>query len=1154
MPVNFAIEPSTSATVSASAGTGKTWSLVSRIIRLLIDGSDPGSVLAITFTRKAAAEMQARLQDRLLELASCELHQLKQQLELIGAPVTDEVLKTARQLYEQLLYAPYPPRITTFHSMCQELLKRFPFDANVPPGFELTEQTTDLENEAIDQLFTDATLNPQGPIANALEVLFIYGSSIDNTRLVLENFLKHRSDWWAYTRGQNNPVDFAIDKLRTQLGITTYDDPVLSFFTADILGLAQEFSELLSKNSTSTNLGYCDLLDEFTRQASLEKYSSAFSNLVKVFFSSSGSPLKRKSTAVQKKKMGESGDLRFVELHEYFVEKISLLMDLQAKLNTLQVSSAWFTAGHQLLQYYQTIKSEQRILDFADLEWHAYLLLSDENHAAWVQYKLDSRIGHVLIDEYQDTNPTQWHLIKPLLEEISSSRTENNRSIFLVGDTKQSIYRFRRAQPELFNIAREWMQKHIPCVHSTLAESRRSAPAIIEFVNTIFGSGLLGEQIVDYQHHSTHLKKLWGKVTVLPLFKNEEKPKDDDEINLEFRNPLLAPSIKNEDQYRINEAEYIASEICNLVSRPTIIGTNDNASFLKHSDIIILLRQRTHAAIYEKALNAAGIPYIGISKGTLLETLEIRDLTALLNILITPYDNLGLAQVLKSPVFGCSDDELIELAGIKRKPWIERLAILAERNPELPAINRAVRLLAGWNQAAGILPVHDLLDKIVSESNLINRYISAYPPHLKHSVESNLNRFIELALEIESGRYPSITRFLRRLALLRDNRRDAPDELPAGKQSERVRLLTIHAAKGLEAPVIFLADAANSPQNKDAYSAVVNWPADADRPDHFLLATRKEDQDSYVKNIFATHSPDNQREMANLLYVAVTRAKQFLYISGSQGSKTTGNNWHSAIWSQLENTTIEPTEPVAYEVLPDGGFVFTSNQMPDKVCEENRSKKESAIKISEELSKPLPNIETQTVITPSTLLRDKSLDRQSNLNSAQDGDAQLRGIIIHKSLQLMTESTDRNEIRLHLEKLYETEAGPQLVAACWNEAEALVDNRDFAYLFTSDEIEKAYNEVPVQYNYNNLRLYGVIDRLVVCKERIFIVDYKTTKVGTNASQEEMNADFSPQMSIYYHGVRRLWPEKSAFAKVLFTYQQSSMDVEIQQLDHLIRGN
>ena len=1147
--VNSAIDPATSATVSASAGTGKTWSLVSRIIRLLINDADPGSILAITFTRKAAAEMQSRLNERLLELASCEPNKLIQHLKIIGAPTNETTIQSARGLYEKILYTPHPPRITTFHSMCQDLLKRFPFDANVPPGFELTEQTSELENEARDLLVTEATIENNGPIARALEVLFNYCGSLESTLLSLDNFLKHRSDWWAFTLNQKNPVEYAREKLKTQLKLVNTEDPALSFFTPEIVNKIGEFVELLAKHPTSTNMKVHESILELLKLNEDKQFSPAFDKLIKVFFTDKLEPRKRKSSNAQIKKMGESGDGRFIELHHHFVELIDAILDSRAKINTFHVSCAWYLAGNQLLRHYQTIKNEQRVLDFADLEWSAYLLLIEENHASWVQYKLDARVNHVLIDEYQDTNPTQWHLLKPLLEEISSSNENNSRSVFLVGDTKQSIYRFRRAQPKLFDIAQNWMQQHLETVNSSLDMSRRSAPAIIDFINTVFAEGPLKEQIVHFEPHSTHLTDLWGKVTVVSLFEDEdaidESVAEDHAEQTTLRNPLIEPLVIQEDQRRVYEAEFIAGEITRLVSEPTVIGEKDDSRHIRYSDIIILLGQRTHAAIYEKALTAANIPYIGINKGTLLDTLEIKDVSALLNLLVTPFDDLALAQILKSPVFGCSDQDLISLASIKKQHWLDRLTVYAEQKPKLEHITRANNLLTNWKSAAGKLPVHDLLDKIFSDSNLINRYVAAYPPQLKHSVESNLNRFIELALEIDSGRYPSISRFLQRLDTLRANQQDAPDEMPAGKNQDRVRLLTIHAAKGLEAPVIFLADATNTSHPKEAYQAVVDWPADANNPEHFLLALRKDDRDRYVSDIFSSQSHDVQREQANLLYVAITRARQLLYITGSKSQKKTSGSWYDAIYSQIENHCAGINQEA------DGAITFSSNSMPETITVKHISEQTDSPAIDPGLSKPLTNLKAEVDVTPSYFNRHSTYVVSDTVATDTKVDFQLRGIVIHKILQLMTESSDSEEVKHKISSLYSTEADPLLLEQCWLEAESLITQPALEYLFNASKFDIAYNEVPLQFKYLNYNVNGVIDRLVVAGDSIFLVDYKTQLTSANMSSKDVTEAYGGQMSVYCHGVQQLWPDKSVETKVLFTHHQKIVGVKTTELADLL---
>ncbi|HEY5604796.1 MAG TPA: UvrD-helicase domain-containing protein, partial [Gammaproteobacteria bacterium] len=691
-----AIDPQLSATVSASAGTGKTWLLVSRILRLLIEGEKPETILAITFTRKAAAEMQTRLNERLLQLARCDDAELEQQLKTIAAPINNTSLLNAKTLYERLLFEALPPRITTFHAFCQDILKRFPFEANVPPGFELLEQTAELETEAWDLLVREATREPDGSAGRALEILFDYCGGLSNTESALHSFLRHRSDWWAFTIGQSDRVGFAVARLKAQLGVADEADPAGSFFTPDIQAQLAEFAALLAMHPTADNRGHHNALATVAQLIGAANPVHALDLLSGVFFTQSGAARARSSKQTQIKSMGEAGDARFVELHEWFCKRIAQLREQRARLNTLTLSRAWYDAGHRLLTHYQQIKTERRLLDFSDLEWNAYQLLNNESNALWVQYKLDARINHILIDEFQDTNPTQWQLLLPLLEELASSRADRQRSVFLVGDSKQSIYRFRRAQPKLFDIAQHWLSDHLDAQAATLDTSRRSAPAIIDFVNIVFNHEPLRRHIVHFDFHRTVHSRLWGEVEVFPLFKNDPgNSATDIESNPDvaagsLRNPLTAARMIDEDKRRNGEAQSIAAKIFTLINSRTVIADGSQLRALRYDDIIILLKYRTHAAFYETALMKAGIPYSGIEKGTLLETLEIRDIAALLETLITPFNNLALAQTLKSPIFDLTDADLMSLASIKDNHWLTRLALLADQHPGNKPVARAV--------------------------------------------------------------------------------------------------------------------------------------------------------------------------------------------------------------------------------------------------------------------------------------------------------------------------------------------------------------------------------------------------------------------------------------------------------------------------------
>ncbi|HYQ72210.1 MAG TPA: UvrD-helicase domain-containing protein, partial [Gammaproteobacteria bacterium] len=838
-----AADPARNATVHASAGTGKTWLLVTRIVRLLLAGAAAESILAVTFTRKAAAEMQQRVTERLRELACTAPDALDDRLEQLGITPDDEVRARAGRLFETLLFSPDSLRATTFHAFCQELLQRFPLEAGVDPGFVISEATGLLEQSAWDALVAQTATDPDSALAQALDQLVTGCDSLENTRTALRSFLAHRSDWWAFTQGERDPQRFAAHRLTELLGVAVDSDPLEGFPGAGLREDLQAFTALLARNTTKTNTVHAD--DLVQALADPMEPAAFLAAITPVFFTQKGEVRSRKTGAAQQKRLGPAGELEFLALHETCVEALRELQDRLRRCNTLHNTLAWYMAGTTLLAHYQRIKQEQRVLDFADLEWLACELLNRSEHASWVQYKLDSRIDHLLVDEFQDTNPTQWRLLLPLLQELAAGADARGRSVFLVGDRKQSIYRFRRANPALLEEASTWLHDHLQAQRYPLDASRRSAAAIIDCVNAVFGAGPLQARLAGFNPHSTHLADSFGHVELLPLAVAVGAADASDDPG-DLRNPLHTPRPDPVDRRHYAEGITMAARIRDLMCGDTLVSVADGTRRLRLGDIMILLRKRTHASAYEQALRDTGIPCLSASRGMLLDNLEVRDLEVLLRLLISPYDNLALAQVLRSPVFGLDSEQLLPLSGHSAGTWYEHLAGLAAR-VESP-YDQVYAMLSGWRALAGQVPVHDLLDRIFHEAELLPRYTHAFPEALGPRVHASLTRFIELALEVDNGRYPSLPRFLDQLERLRQSAQDQPDESPpAGADGDRVRIMTIHAAKGLEAPVVFLADLASAPPDRSAHGALVDWPGDRDRPLHFLLTPRRAALDTVTR-------------------------------------------------------------------------------------------------------------------------------------------------------------------------------------------------------------------------------------------------------------------------------------------------------------------
>jgi ATP-dependent helicase/nuclease subunit A len=1102
----LATQPEQSFSVLASAGTGKTWQLVARLTRLLLHGAQLNSILAITFTRKAAGEMQQRLNERLRELLEADERQLDTILSSMGETPSADIRQRARKLLEQSLRCEENLRSTTFHSFCQELLQRFPLEAGLPPGFELAEQTGLLIQESWDALFAEATAAPDQPLAESLELLFETLNGLHNTRSALFTFVEHRSDWWAFTQQAREPAAVATGYLQQQLEQGQPASVSSDFWNDVTRSRLGEFAELLGQHATRTNQTQLAAIENIL--ANIEDPQGAIRNTRPVFFTGSGERRKRSSSQAQRKTMGERGEERFLELHDAFCEQLEQLTEQQNRQRTLRINSAWYRAGQRMLEHYQRIKRERRLLDFADLEWNTYQLLNHPDHAHWIQFKLDQRIDHLLIDEFQDTNPTQWRLILPLLEEMAAGG-ERARSLFIVGDAKQSIYRFRRGNPALLGVAAAWMQGHLQAGSIHLDHSWRSSPAVMAFVNRVFQHPDMGRLLPDFQTHTTHQGERWGRVELWPLIEAQNEAPAVEYKGL--RNPLQQPRPLTVDRRYYREGQAVAQRIQALIEQKTA----------RYNDILILMRSRTHLVDYEAALRDQGIPYLSLDRGTLLQSLEIRDLEALLVVLMTPQDNLSLAQVLRCPIFSAADEDLVLLARESAGAWIERLEVVSKGLDPGHPLSRAHGLLTEWRALAGRIPIHDLLERIFHESNLLNRYQAAFPDTQVARVRANLTRFIELALEVDAGRYPSLPRFLDRVRLLRNLEKEGPSQAtPQSEHRQRVCLLTIHAAKGLEAPVVFLVDSASAGSSPPGYQALVRWPAEADRPSDFMLLSNSRQRDSVSRARYELEQQEEQRESANLLYVALTRAKNMLVISGCEhASRRKSSSWYEQI-----------AKAVCDETAPSEAWIHSFKQAP--VIENAEAAREADnIDIDPRLNQPIPTRPLWREIAPSRKLQDTEFESGS-------AEGRHRGLAIHRMLQLATQTQGPELNAGDILSRVATESGltpdTALLQQCWDEVSTLLENRALSWLFTPLSGTRTFNEVPIQYRRGQQTVYGIIDRLVVTDTDIHLIDYKTHRIDSASLAQQLAEHYKPQLELYREGVRRLWPDHPVRAYLLLT--------------------
>jgi ATP-dependent helicase/nuclease subunit A len=900
-----ACDPGRSIVVEACAGSGKTWLLVARMLRLLLAGAEPAELLAITFTRKAAQEMRERLIHLLRELAlrpDAEVRALLLERGVAGQQAA-ELLPMARGLYERVLSSPNALSIDTFHSWFARLLQIAPLASGVPHGYTLTEATGELRMDAYARFMQAVNDDGGGELRDALLALYdMVGDS--NANKLLNAFVDKRAEWWAATHGAADaPVSAPLQWLYELCGEDVEHDARLMLWNDEkLVARIQHIAWLLGQGAKRNQERAILIESALTAGASVEGFEQLLMQFCDEKGAVRGNDHRRgKLLAALEQHLGADGAGAFEREFAVMAEALSQLQRRSFETLVLGLNSALFTVGAAYLERYQAVKAEQRVFDFADLEWHAYRLLNNEEHAAYLQSRLDARYKHILLDEFQDTNPLQWSIVRAWLSAYGDDAQKP--SVFIVGDPKQSIYRFRRAEPRVFAAARDLLAAQGADILRT-NQTRRNATAIVEALNGSFGSNPI------YAPQTT-LGAQGGAVWRLPLIRTRQAEQAPSPVFV-LRDPLTMPREEEEDARRLDEGRAVAQAV--VQAKREIVRRSERE--VRWSDVMLLVKKRRYLTAYESALREAGVPFVSDKRGGLLESLEVADLIALLTFLITPGDNRALAHVLKSPIAGAGDDDLIALAQRAESAWWPRMQLAARDGASEP-IRRAARLLEQWLEAAPRLPVHDLLDLILHQGELIARYAQAVPPLMRNQVVGNIEAFTELALNLDAGRYPSLPKFIDALRMLRKGAEtDAPDEANIDAAADAVRILTIHSAKGLEAPIVVLLDANHSEPARDDLGILCDWPQDADAPTHFSAFGRRQERGVARDALFAAEEDFKTQEDWNLLYVAATRAKEMLIVSGVAGARgalpdgVTEGSWYHRLQTVPEFGIDQAAQPV----------------------------------------------------------------------------------------------------------------------------------------------------------------------------------------------------------------------------------------------------
>lgn len=906
-----ALDPSTSCVVEACAGSGKTWLLVGRMLRLLLAGVAPGQILAITFTRRAAQEMRERLYADLAALARGSAEEVVSMLCARGlsAPEAERSVAAARGLYERVATAETPPAIETFHSWFWRIVQAAPLQAGAGYAPALVERTGPRLDAAWTGFCRDLL---QADAAQELDAYEELARRIGDaaTEELLRNFVQQRASWWCFAASAPDPVARACAPMRARLReLCGFDDrhPGTMLRTRRSRDV---FAEVLSiwgmiPKPLKTVTESIVALQQWRDADNLDP-DEEFSWFGKSLLNQDGTRRKVLISERLGKHLAKDPGLqqRYGEVHAEAIAILHAVFEARREWDALQLTTLGLRCGQRLLARFQQEKERAAEVDFTDLEWHAHRLLRDPDLASYLQSWLDARYRHLLLDEFQDTNPLQWQVLQSWLESYGAD--PQRPVVFLVGDPKQSIYRFRGADPRVFEVARERLARDFGALSLRTNVTRRNAPELVESFNRIFaGANPL------YQAQSTRAAagRPGAGLALIARTAQAPDPKDERE-SADTRDALTDPRAEPVRDERYREGLALAQRLLHAM-RALRVEDREGARPARWSDVTILVRRRTHLADLERALRDSAVPYVSARRGSLLRQLEIEDLVALLSFLAEPGDDLELARVLRGPLIGCPEPDLVLLARAPGRHWWERLQLLESPGAGLV---RARALLASWLTRAGVLPVHDLLDAVVFEADARARFAAAVPESSLAQVQANIDALLELALTLDAGRFPSLPRFLAELDDLRDaDDSDAHEGIAAGEDA--VRLMTIHGAKGLEAQIVVLPDTHVGDPHLDRNDALVAWRPEDPAPEHFSLVAKLSEAGSARSKWIDQDAAQRRQEDWNLLYVAMTRARQALIVSGVDRRNSIPDTWYERIAAAAGPApggvaTVDPVEPI----------------------------------------------------------------------------------------------------------------------------------------------------------------------------------------------------------------------------------------------------
>jgi ATP-dependent helicase/nuclease subunit A len=1118
-----AADPNVSAWVAANAGSGKTHVLAQRVVNLLLQGVAPEKILCITFTKAAAANMAKRVFDTLAEWTRLDDAALDDAICNRATPAPDAARRAlARQLFARALETPGGLKVQTIHAFCTQILHQFPFEANVAARFTVLDETrqTQLLEQLTLQILLEGSRDPSSPIGTALGTAMTAAADQTFRDLIREAIgRRHAISRWVVAAGG---VAAAVAALSRALGVhpaETRESIEEQFFSGSSIH-PDEWAVLAAALGQGAKTD-AEQASRFHLLATLSP-SDRVKTYLEIFCTSEGAA--RKSLVTRAIKNPEL-EARLVAEQD----RVCALLGRQRAVACRDRSAALLIVTHEVLARYESEKERRGLADYDDLIDKTLALLT-KVEASWVHYKLDFGIDHLLIDEAQDTSSKQWEIVRRLVAEFTAGlgARDARRTIFAVGDEKQSIYSFQNAAPKEFADMQRYFQAahdaiELEFVPVQLEHSFRSGAAILRAVDVVF-KDIAVSVSSDTAGFPAHMPLPDAAPSFVEIW---EPTEPDPRPQIEGWD---APFDQvNETSPRMKLAKRIARTVRRLVESREPVGIERRGA--RYGDILVLVRQR--GELFDsiiRALKNERVEVAGADRLILTEHIAVMDLMALADALLLPQDDLAFATVLRSPLFGFEDDDLFAIAWDRGR--LSLRAALAGKAGDGEKFATAIGRLDALAARARRETPFAFYAQILGAGGGRQRFLA----RLGMEANDALDEFLNLALDYERSETPSLQGFV---AWLREARAEVKRDMEIAR--DEVRVMTVHGAKGLEAPIVFLADTMTSPTGKP--------PRLLNMANALIWAGRKAEDAPPVAAARQAALTEAEHEYRRLLYVAMTRAADRLVVCGAKGAnKPPDRCWYDLVCGPLKPMLIEEIDGDEKVLRFRNGEAAAVAADLAPPSEKARSRPELPAWLRE--SAP-PEPERAAPLSPSSAF-DEEIGQfaHAGVSAVARQKALHRGRVVHRLLQSLPDiPPPRRDDALDgylARSAGDFSAAEQAEIA--QQVSAILNDAGFAEVFALG----SRAEVPIvgrlpRPDAEPLAVAGQVDRLAITNDAVLIADYKTDRV-VPAGGEDIATAYLRQLALYRAVLARLYPEKIIRAALVFTSKPSLIHVAVPLLE------